>query len=148
MATLHEKQFSHDSSDPLIKYLTKAVMLIVKFLAVLMVLVIFLATIDVIVHLYEQVITSTASAFNVDGLINTLGFFIAVLIAIEIFLNIVFYLKTDAIHVPLVLSTALTAVARKVIILDYKAATPFSLVALATIIFSLGITYWLVTKKT
>ncbi len=42
------------------------------------------------------------------------------LIAIEIFLNIVLYLRDDVLHVKLVLATALMAIARKVIVLDYK----------------------------
>ncbi len=51
---------------------------------------------------------------------NLGGAFMAVLIAIEIFVNIVSYLREDLIHVRIVLATALMAVARKVIILDYS----------------------------
>ena len=58
-----------------------------------MVFVIFLAMVDAIVHLYRQMTASINSAFSVEKLITTLGAFLAVLIAIEIFLNIIFYLK-------------------------------------------------------
>ena len=112
-----------------------------------MVFVIFLSMLDVIVHLYLQITASFTSAFSVEKLITTLGSVLAVLIAIEIFLNIIFYLKQDAIHVPLVLSTALTAVSRKVIILDYGYVTPTVLLAIAAVILSLGLSYWLITKK-
>ena len=135
------------SRDPLISILNKLVVLSVKILAVLMVFVIFLAMVDAIVHLYRQMTASINSAFSVEKLITTLGAFLAVLIAIEIFLNIIFYLKKDAIHVPLVLATALTAVSRKVIILDYNIVTPFALLAIAAIILSLGLSYWLIIKK-
>jgi uncharacterized membrane protein (DUF373 family) len=134
--------------DPLISTLNRLVVISVKILAILMVLVIYLAMIDAMVHLYRQVTTSIASAFSVEKLISTLGAFLAVLIAIEIFLNIIFYLKRDAIHVPLVLATALTAVARKVIILDYNIISPAALMSIAGVIFALGITYWLIVKKT
>jgi uncharacterized membrane protein (DUF373 family) len=143
---LEEKTNAY-KKDPLIRYLGLVVGLSVKLLAILVVFVIFLATIDVAIHLYGQISTSVGSAFSVENLITTLGTFLAVLIAIEIFLNIIFYLKEDAIHVPLVLSTALTAVARKVIVLDYLTVPAISIFALAAVIFSLGITYWLVTKK-
>lgn len=136
-----------DNHDPLISLLNKLVVICVKMLAVLMVFVIYLAMIDVIIHLYQQISLSINSAFSVEKLITTLGTFLAVLIAIEIFLNIVFYLKKDAIHVPLVLATALTAVARKVIILDYSTSTPLSMLGLAAVILALGISYWLITKK-
>lgn len=136
-----------ENRDPLISFLNKMVVICVKLLAILMVFVIYLALFDVCVHLYRQVTYSLTSAFNVEKLITTLGTFLAVLIAIEIFLNIVFYLKKDAIHVPLVLATALTAVARKVIILDYAIATPLAMLALAAVILALGVSYWLITKK-
>lgn len=134
--------------DPLIRLLNKSVVIGVKVLAVMMVFVIWLVLIDVIVHLFSQLINPPFLLLDTDGLINTLGDFLAVLIAIEIFLNIVFYLKKDAVHVPLVLATALTAVSRKVIILDYTSATPHIIYATAAVIFAVGVTYWLVTKQT
>ena len=132
--------------DPLIDFLNKFVILSVKLLAIFMVIVIWWALADVVIHISEQIIFSK-TPFNVDRLIYILGDFLAVLIAIEIFMNIVFYLKKDAIHVPLVLSTALTAVARKVIIIDYANASPMIVFATASVIAAVGITYWLVTRK-
>ena len=141
-----EGSLVQNTTDPLIRHLNKCVVWAVKFLAVLMVLVIFLAMIDVVAHLYRQVTASFTSAFSVENLISILGSFLAVLIAIEIFLNIVFYLKRNAIHVPLVLATALTAASRKVIIVDYSLVPPIMIFALASIIFALGIRNWLITK--
>lgn len=137
-----------ESKDPLISFLTKIIIVCVKFLAVMMVLVVIWAVIDVAIYMFQQFAAPKVSTFSVDGLIDLLGAFLAVLIAIEVFLNIVFYLKKDAIHVPLVLGTALTAVARKVIVLDYTIAQPHHIYAIAASILAVGITYWLVTKKT
>lgn len=136
-----------NNRDQLISYLNKSVVVCVKLLAVLMVVVIWMALFDVVIHMYEQIVTPPWLLFTVDTLISTLGDFLAVLIAIEIFLNILFYLSKDAINVSLVLSTALTAVARKVIVFDYKSVDPHIIYAIAAVIFALGITYWLVTKK-
>lgn len=136
-----------DNHDPLIRYLNKAVVLSVKILAILMVVVVWLALIDVVVHMFQELEAPPFGLFSVDKLISTLGNFLVVLIAVEIFLNIVFYLKKDAIHVPLVLATALTAVARKVIIFDYTVADPLIIFGAAAVILSLGVTYWLITKK-
>jgi uncharacterized membrane protein (DUF373 family) len=71
----------------------------------------------------------------------------ATLIAIEIFLNIVLYLRDDVLHVKLVLATALMAIARKVIVLDYKELEPGYIWATAAVVFALSIGYWLVVKK-
>jgi uncharacterized membrane protein (DUF373 family) len=51
-------------------------------------------------------------------------------------------------HVKLVLATALMAIARKVIVLDYKTLEPEYIWATAAVVFSLSIGYWLVARKT
>lgn len=133
--------------DPLISRLNIAVIVCVKVLAVLMVIVIWLGLLDVVLHLIQEFEAPPFGFFNVEKLITLLGNFLVVLIAIEIYLNIIFYLKQDAIHVPLVLATALTAVARKVIIFDYTTGNYLTIFGTASVIFSLGLSYWLITKK-
>lgn len=135
------------SHDAFIKFLLKVVSWNVKFLAFLMVLVIMWASADVVFHLGREILNSPINFFNIDDLIGILGSFLAVLIAIEIFLNIIFYLKEDEIHVPLVVATALTAISRKVIIFDYSKIAPVFLLGIAAIILALGLTYWLITVK-
>ena len=110
--------------DWLVRHLNRAVVFAVKILAVLITLVIFWGVIDVIAHLYLQFTKGIAGIFYAENLVSILGSFLVVMIAIEVFLNIVFYLKKDALHVQLVLATALTAVARKVIVFDYSSSPP------------------------
>lgn len=57
---------------------------------------------------------------TINDILATFGAFMAVLIAIEIFINITIYLRDDVIHVKIVMATALMAIARKVIILDFE----------------------------
>ena len=68
----------------------------------------------------------------------------AVLIAIEIFVNIIIYLRDDVIHVKIVLATALMAIARKVIIFDYDEISPDYVWATAAVTLAMAIAYWLV----
>ena len=143
---LHES-FIKKENDPLIRLLNKVVVYCVKAMAILMVLGIIWGLLDVVMHTYRQFEASLYTQFTDENLITLLGSFLAVLIAIEIFMNIVFYLKQDAVHVPLVLSTALTAVARKVILLDYNILTSMDILATASVIFAVGIIYWLLIKK-
>ena len=85
---------------------------------------------------------------NIGDILQTFGAFLAVLIAIEIFINITVYLREDVIHVRLVVATALMAVARKVIVFDYKEIEHEYVVATAAVVLALGVTYWLIAKKT
>jgi len=50
-------------------------------------------------------------------------------------------------HVKLVLATALMAIARKVIVLDYNVIEPDYVWATAGVVFALSIGYWLMDKK-
>lgn len=135
------------TKDPLIRVLNKCVVISVKVLAILMVLVVWLALLDVLIHMVQDFSIPPLGIFNIEKLLSTLGNVLVVLIAVEVFLNIIFYLKKDAIHVPLVLATALTAVARKVLIFDYTLTSPIYIFGVASVIMALGITYWLITKK-
>lgn len=70
----------------------------------------------------------------------------AVLIAIEILINITIYLRDDVIHVKIVMATALMAVARKVIVLDFETITPPYIYGLAAVALAMSVGYWLIHK--
>ena len=76
----------------------------------------------------------------------TFGAFMVVLIAVEIFQNIILYLRDDVIHVKIVLATALMAIARKVIILDYDELEPMYIFATGVVLVATGVAYWFVHK--
>ena len=85
---------------------------------------------------------------SISDILATFGAFMAVLIAIEIFINITIYLRDDVIHVKVVMATALMAIARKVIILDYEKISSDYIWATAGVTIAMSIGYWLVVKRT
>ncbi|AGS40251.1 MULTISPECIES: phosphate-starvation-inducible PsiE family protein [Cycloclasticus] len=133
--------------DPLISILHKAIKAAIKILAVLMVLVIFWGVADVFYVIYNQLLAPPFLLLNLSDIFKTFAAFLAVLIAIEIFQNIVLYLRTDVFPLRLVIATALMAMARKVIIIDFKFVIPMHMFALAGIILALGFTYYLLGKN-
>ncbi|MGD2053503.1 MAG: phosphate-starvation-inducible PsiE family protein [Gammaproteobacteria bacterium] len=46
-----------------------------------------------------------------------------------------------------VVAAALMAISRKVIIFDFENITPPFILGTATVVLSLGVTYWLISKK-
>ena len=84
---------------------------------------------------------------NISDIFATFGAFMAVLIAIEIFINIASYLRENVIHIKLVLATAFMAVARKVIVLDYKEVSADYVFATAELVLALAVAYWLAVVK-
>jgi uncharacterized membrane protein (DUF373 family) len=112
-----------------------------------MTLVIFWGIGDVIWVIYQRISQPPYLLLKINDILATFGAFLAVLIAIEIFLNITLYLRDDVIHVRLVVATALMAIARKVIVFDFKELAYSYVFATAAVLFALGVTYWLITRK-
>ena len=137
-----------EHEDPTIRFLHRIIRIAVKILAVLMVLVIVWGIGDVIYVLYQRLSEPPFLLLQIDDIIATFGAFLAVLIAIEIFVNISMYLSSNVIPVRLVIATALMAVARKAIIFDFNEMMPEFVYGTAAAVLALGITYWLITKRT
>ena len=133
--------------DPLIRVLATSIRYAVRILAVLMVLVIWWGVADVAYVLYSRISTHPYYLLNISDILATFGAFMAVLIAIEIFINISSYLRENVIHIKIVLATAFMAVARKVIVLDYKEVSSDYVFATAALVLALAVAYWLAVVK-
>lgn len=116
----------------------------VRIMSFLMTMVILWGVGDIMWVIYTKLMEPPRFMLTISDILATFGAFMAVLIAIEIFVNIVIYLREDVIHVKIVLATALMAIARKVIILDYNTISPEYLWATAGVTLATGISYWLV----
>lgn len=137
---------NNESDSALISKLQVAVRFCVRLLAILMTFVIIMGVIDVGWTLYQKLMSAPIFILTISDMLAAFGAFMAVLIAIEILINITVYLREDVIHVKIVMATALMAVARKVIILDYSEVEPAYVYATAVVVLSMSIGYWLVHK--
>lgn len=131
-------------NEPLIQNLRTIIRWAVRVLAVLMTAVIIWGVVDVCWVLYKKLAQPPFMMLTISDILATFGAFMAVLIAIEIFVNIIIYLRDDVIHVKIVLATALMAIARKVIILDFEVIAPEYVWATAGVTLAMAIAYWLV----
>lgn len=118
----------------------------VRALAILMVFVIMMGVVDVGWTLYEKLMTPPHYILTISDMLATFGAFMAVLIAIEIFINITIYLRDNVIHVKIVIATALMAIARKVIILDLDTTPAEYLWGIALIVVAVSIAYFVVQR--
>ncbi|UTF61103.1 phosphate-starvation-inducible PsiE family protein [Gilvimarinus sp. DA14] len=137
-----------DFPDAYFRGLHRIIRFAIRVLALLMVFVILWGVVDVVYIIYERLITAPVLLLNINDIFYTFGAFMAVLIAVEIFINIRLYLGTNVFPVQLVVATALMAIARKVIVLDFDAFTPMYLLGIAATTLALGITYWLLNDRT
>jgi len=144
---VHHEELSETHPIPLIRHLHSIIRGSVKILAILMVAVILWGVVDVFYVIYLKLMTPPMFMLDVNDIFQAFGAFMVVLIAIEIFINIRLYLGTNEIPVKLVIATALMAIARKVIVMDLEKITSDYIFAIAAVVLSLGVTFWLISRE-
>ena len=138
----------HPDEDQLQRSLQAAIRFAVRILSILMTAVILWGVADVAFVLYQKLIAPPVGLLSITDILATFGAFMAVLIAIEIFVNINLYLRDDVIHVRIVMATALMAAARKVIVLDFSVTSADLVWALAAVVIATSAGYFLVERAT
>ncbi len=116
-----------------------------KIMAIALVFVIFIALFDLLRLLTYDLFFSDPKLVFTAPLLKIFGMFLNVLIALELMENVTAYLRQHVIQLELVVITALTAVARKIVIFDSKVEG--DLTGLAIAVLSLSISYWIVRSQ-
>ena len=119
---------------------------VVSFLVVLMVLTVALVTIELAVLLVKDIAAHPRYLIGIDELLDLFGMFLLVLLGLELLETIKAYLVEHAIHVEVVMVVALIAISRKVVILDVKEMQSLTLFAIAMIILTLSVGYYLIAR--
>lgn len=83
---------------------------------------------------------------DLQEIFTVLGWFLVVLIALELMASVAAFLEEKVIKVEFMYVVAITAVARKIVTMDSKEAEPLYLVGLAGVILALSIGYYLSKK--
>ena len=116
---------------------------IVIVLTLIMVLLIVLATLVMGYTLVSYIFTSPGYLPVDVDLLDIFGYVLLILIGIELLETIKAYFSEHVFHVELVLEVAMIAVARKVILLDYKEYPPLTILAIAGLILALAVGFYL-----
>lgn len=119
------------------RYLQKFEKVIILSLMAMMAFVVLISTVELGVLIIRDVISPPIIFLELDELLGIFGFFLLILIGIELLETIKIYVKDHLVRVEVVLLVALIAVARKVIILDIKDITDFKLIGIAALIVAL-----------
>jgi uncharacterized membrane protein (DUF373 family) len=120
---------------------------IISILTGLMGLVVMLATIELIYLIAMDILSPPLLLLEIDELLDIFGYFLLILIGVELLETLRIYLKEHALNVQVVLLVAMIAIARKVIILDSSEIGSLTLIGIGFIILSLAAGYYLVKKS-
>ena len=116
---------------------------IVTVLIIIMVLIIVIATLVLGWAVVTNILSSENFLPDDIGLLDLFGYVLLILIGIELLETIKAYLSEHIFHVEVVLEVAIIAVARKVILLDYKEYSGLTVMAIAALILALSVGYYL-----
>jgi uncharacterized membrane protein (DUF373 family) len=120
----------------------------IQALMLMMAIVLGLATLDLGWLIIKDIITPPYFLLSVSQLLDIFGLFMRVVIGIELLESIMkTYITQGQPHYEVVLSVAIIAIARKVIILDLKEVDSLSLVGIASIVVALTLGYFLMKRS-
>jgi uncharacterized membrane protein (DUF373 family) len=122
--------------------LTTTQKLTVVTLAGMLVVVMVLSTIHMGVLIWQEILKPPRFLIPVQGLLGIFGYFLLVLIGVELIETLKAYVREDAIHVRVVLEVALIAMARKVIIEEPNEVPSLTLFGISSLILALGIAFY------
>ncbi len=117
-----------------------------KLLALLLAVVIGFAVFELVIESSVKIVRFQSDWFDGD-LIKLLDRLLMIFIALEVLQNVTAYLRDQVVQIELVLLTAMTAVARKVIVLPPGTESKPQLMAgFGVIVVGLAAAYWLVKR--
>ena len=132
----------------MLNLLKKYEQLMIQALMIMMAIVLGLATLDLAWLIIKDILRPPYLLLSVDQLLEIFGLFMLVLIGIELLETIIkTYLTQGQPHYEVVLSVAIIAIARKVVILDVKEMESLSLVGVAAIVIALTFGYFLMKRS-
>jgi uncharacterized membrane protein (DUF373 family) len=115
-------------------------------LIVMMAGVVALATIELGWLIVSDLLGAQEFLLGIGEMLDLFGFFMLILIGLELLETIRAYLAEHVVHAEVVIEVAMIAVARKVIILDVKEIEPLALIGIAAILVALGVTFWIIKR--
>jgi len=105
-------------------------------------IVVLLSTAHLGVLVAQEVLTPPRFLIPVQGLLEIFGYFLLVLIGVELLETLKVYLKHDIVHVRVVIEVALIAMARKVITEEPHTVPSSTLFGIAALILALAVAFY------
>jgi uncharacterized membrane protein (DUF373 family) len=128
-------------------YIARFEKLVYLILIILLGIVILFSISGLIGLIYSGLFVDSIYRLDNHELVNLFGFFLLVIIGIELLETLKTYLKENTIHFEIVILVALIAIARKVILLEPdNYSNGIVMIGIGVIILSLGAAYLLIKK--
>lgn len=129
------------------KFFGKVERAIAIALLALMGIVVISGVLEVAYVIFTDLMQPPGFFLGVEDLFDIFGLFLMVLIGLELMTSIEMYLDSNTIHAELMFLVALTAVARKIVILDAKSIDAMTVFAIAALVIALSGGYYIIKQS-
>lgn len=129
------------------RYLEKFEGIITRALLVLMAGVVLFATIELAWILVQDAFTPPVFLLEIHELLDLFGLFLLVLIGIELMHSVKTYIVSREFHLESVVTVAIIAVARKIIVLEPKELPEATLLGIAALVLALAVAYYVIQRS-
>jgi uncharacterized membrane protein (DUF373 family) len=119
-------------------------LVVVLFLMALLIVVVAISAVELAWLLFRDLSSVRVLVLDAEEMFELFGFFLFVLIGLELFTALKSHVLGGVFQVEVVLEVALIAIAQKLIILDTSRSTGTSLLGLAALVLALAGAFWLV----
>ena len=116
-------------------------------LLALMAIVVISGVLEVAYVIFTDLMQPPGFFLGVEDLFDIFGLFLMLLIGLELMTSIEMYLDSNTIHAELMFLVALTAVARKIVILDAKSIDAMTVFAIAALVIALSGGYYIIKQS-
>lgn len=120
---------------------------VILSLIMMMIVVVLISTIELAYIIVKDIISPPIFWLEIEQLLEIFGFFMLILIGVELLETIKAYLAEKVVHSEIVLEVALIAITRKVIILDIKEYSGMAVMGIAALILAIAIAYYLLKRS-
>ncbi len=128
----------------MMKYINKFQKVVIWSVIWMMVLVILGTTLEVGWIIVSNLTNPPYLLFEVDNVLDIFGLFFIIIIGIELLETIKMILDESMMNVGIIILVGLTALVRKILVIDIKTTSPLFLVGMGVLIVALAAAYYLV----
>src|SRR5215475_15954929 len=125
--------FSETVKENLATLISRAQAITVTGILILLMIVVVVSTVHLGYLIAKEMWERPRFLIPVPGLLEVFGYFLLVLIGVELLETVKMYLKRDTIHIRVVIEVALIAMARKVITEEMESVSSLTLFAIAAL---------------
>ena len=115
-------------------------------LILMMVVVVLISTAELGWIIAKDILAEPRFFIEIDQLLEIFGFFLLILIGVELLESMKAYLANKVVHSEIVLEVALIAISRKVIILKIDEYQSITILGIAALIIAISVSYFLIRR--